>query len=271
MLGQSAATKQILLMSPDIVLPVSNKGLSEFIKDISKNSKAAEKHYSKHIISLESIIGNNAYNQWIQPLVSCSGSHKDELSAVVESIPGGMKIKQKLMFDMLPIYSAVYSATIYAQHEIPSFSLRAEMESIENRVTQTEINWANLRLFDTIASLACLDFATLEWEDIIELRENSNFIYFTNKLSELRKDEVKQAGSAHQKILGDLFQFLDEMTPQLPASILKGVICNLPLAPVNPLSVVDSVRGIAQAKIIKNRFGHLFYIQEIRKQQENKI
>ena len=141
MYGQSAVVKQALLMSRDIVLPIPKEGLNNYLIDISKSSKAAQKHYLQHMISLENIIGFKTLEYWITSLTNWLKP------TGLEMLPDFAERRKLDMHHFCSIYSALYSSNIYLKHNIPSLSLKAEMEAISGFMSQSLLEKANYRLF----------------------------------------------------------------------------------------------------------------------------
>ena len=68
--GQSWSVKKSLLLSDQIILPLTNESTSKFINDISLGNSKLSSCFSSCIASLESIIGADTYKHWVTPFTN---------------------------------------------------------------------------------------------------------------------------------------------------------------------------------------------------------
>ncbi len=265
--GQSWSVKKSLLLSDQIVLPLTNESTSKFISDISVENSKLSSCFSSCIASLESIIGADTYKHWVTPLINWFNPKYNIAMGVVpgcDSVSGVFNKMGGHIWGFYSIYSCLYSAHLYDKYGIPCLSMKEEIESLERYIETSGVEKADSSLFDTIFSLASPDVDSLSWEHIADIRSHKHFKSLMGKMTTLRSQELIKRGSAYETILKDLFSFIGDVSPNLKQSIFKGIITNLPIPPINPFGVSEAIKDIAKNKKLEKRYGYLFLLQELK-------
>lgn len=123
--------------------------------------------------------------------------------------------------------------------------------------------------FSNIISGVIPDISEYSWDEIIELRNHPYWEQFRNKISEL-SDEYLDKDTAceifNEIICKDLIEMAKNLRPQIGKSLVKGMICNIPLPiPINPVSVICTGHDIAKEIDFKKKYGWLYFYLDNKK------
>ena len=111
------------------------------------------------------------------------------------------------------------------------------------------------------------DFEQLSWDEVIALRENRFYGPFKEWYARqcVKLDAGASVNSVEQEATAALWKLTKEVQPNVTATIVKGVIGNL------PIPVFGQIYGIGSAAMdvysdvsLKNRYGWLFWLSEAR-------
>ena len=265
--GQSWSVKKSLLLSDQIILPLTNESTSKFINDISAGNNKLSSYFSSCIESLESIIGVDTYKHWVAPLANWFNPKYNIAMGVVPGCDSASGVLNKMgghIWDFYSTYSCLYSAHLYNKYGIPCLSMKEEIESLERHIETSGVEKADASLFDTIFSLASPDVDSFTWEHIADIRSHKHFKSLMEKMVTLRSQELTKQGGAYESILKDLFGFIGDMNPNVNNSIFKGILTNLPIPPVNPFGISEAIKDISKSKKIDKKYGYLFLLQELK-------
>ena len=123
--------------------------------------------------------------------------------------------------------------------------------------------------FSNIISSVIPDISEYSWDEIIELRNHPYWKQFRNKISDL-SDEYLDKDTAceifNEVICKDLVEMAKNLRPQIGKSLVKGMICNIPLPiPINPVSVICTGHDIAREIDFKRKYGWLYFYLDNKK------
>jgi hypothetical protein len=265
--GQEKSVKKSIIISPKIILPIDEVAKDRYVRDISQNSPPLMKYFSEWIISLQTLIGKAKFEEMRRLFTNIVDPNQN---VAINVVPGWDTVEHILEKSRphinyyFPIYSAFCSARLFYEHKLPSYSHIRELATIENIILGTSQIQYDARLFEKIADILCPDLELLTWDEIVEIKENKYYSEFIKHLNTLETYEKTKPGGAYYAILNDLFDFIKTVSPSLPKSILKSIICNLPIPPVNPFSIADAIREIAKNIKLQEKYAYLLLVQEIR-------
>ncbi|WOD07998.1 hypothetical protein [Marinomonas sp. GJ51-6] len=114
-------------------------------------------------------------------------------------------------------------------------------------------------------------FEDLTWDEIFELRSDKSIHNFRKVIYDL----AFYSADFHTDLLGkyqqDLWSLVTDLKPDVGTSLLGGILSNLPMPTiVNPVGIVSAFKDVAEAKYIENRYGHIFFVQNVRQLKVNK-
>ena len=110
-----------------------------------------------------------------------------------------------------------------------------------------------------LAAIDVVDYGSLSWREILELRRSPFLTEFRNKLALV---EQTQDVNIQQLLWSDLWGFAAENKPSPSKTILSGLLANLPISPLNPFSVGMALRDTAKADTQKRKYGWLYFVME---------
>lgn len=266
--GQERSVKKSLMISPNIILPLTKEATSKYVYDISGNSIALNNLFSSCIIPLEGIVGGSVYKQWRKLYANFLDPNQNIAIGNVpgwDTIHGAFEKGQGFIRETWPLYSWGCSACLFKDHGIPSFSDELEMRGMAAKIRDmTHDKKIDFNLFRVLDEIVFMNVDGLHWDQIAEIRDSKYFKAFIKTLSTLKVEEMNRPVGAHYLIIKDLFELISQSHSGLTKSILKAIFCNLPIPPINPLSVADSVNQIRQNIDIGSKYGYLFFINEVR-------
>jgi len=102
-----------------------------------------------------------------------------------------------------------------------------------------------------LATIKTVDYGSLSWQEILQLRKSAFLTEFRLKLALIEK-----AGSVNmqQELWGDLWGFAAENKPSPGKTAISGLLANLPIAPLNPFSVGAALVDTAKADTQKRKY-----------------
>ncbi len=114
----------------------------------------------------------------------------------------------------------------------------------------------------------CPDIIDIEWNDIVDLRYSPFLCDFRQKYFQLA--EKNETDKLVDHYYNGLVKLAEIVKPKPTNEIVKAILVNLPIPPINPISIVSSVNDIYKSKTLKRDFGWLFFLNEITNKEENK-
>ncbi len=119
------------------------------------------------------------------------------------------------------------------------------------------------------------DLNNVTWDEIVELRNNSCFNNFREKMIHLHK--MVHSGDINSvKELIDKLQFSEmkelllELRPSPHKFLVKAIISKIPMGlPINPISALLNTHKILKEKKILKKYGWIYFLIEIEKIQNN--
>jgi hypothetical protein len=111
------------------------------------------------------------------------------------------------------------------------------------------------------------DFERISWDEIISLRQNRFYDLFKEWYAEqcVKLDAGATSGDVAQEATAALWRLTKEVQPNVSATVVKGIIGNL------PIPVFGQIYGFGSAAVdvfsdisLKNRYGWLFWLSEAR-------
>ena len=105
----------------------------------------------------------------------------------------------------------------------------------------------------------------LTWQELFEIRCTPEAESFRRWL--YSQDWARSGNKTiQQDIIGALLEIIDDCRPNLGAELLKGVASNIPLPlPINPASVVLSLKAIGEAQQFKEKYGWSLFLRQAAK------
>ena len=107
------------------------------------------------------------------------------------------------------------------------------------------------------------DFDSLTWGQIFELREDKFIKSFRKSIRPYLEGTIPTEKAYSIKLQRDLWDFISEMKPSIMGSWMSGIFSNIPGLPFNPVGMALSAQDIEKNQQISNKFGHLFFIQNL--------
>lgn len=117
------------------------------------------------------------------------------------------------------------------------------------------------------ASYDCPDIINIEWNDIVDLRHSPYLSSFRQKFFQLvENNETDKLVDHYYK---GLIKLTEIVKPRPTKEIVKAILVNLPIPPINPISIGSSIQDIYKSKTMKRDFGWLFFLNEITTKETN--
>lgn len=112
------------------------------------------------------------------------------------------------------------------------------------------------------------DFDAYSWNEILELRNDDNIKAFRMVIYGLLQKNNNIDRMLFKKILSDLWSLVTDVKPNVRQTILEAIGSNLP-SPIgiNPIGIATSLRDICEANCLKRKFGHIFFVQQLKEKQ----
>ena len=126
-------------------------------------------------------------------------------------------------------------------------------------------------LFSEVINSRLPDLNNLTWDEIVDLRNNSCFNNFREKMIDLHKmvhsgdiNSVKESVDKLQ--FSEMKELILELRPSPHKSLIKAIISKIPMGlPINPISpLLDANKIIKEKKILK-KYGWIYFLIEIEK------
>lgn len=124
---------------------------------------------------------------------------------------------------------------------------------------------SDFRTFKDVIRVKIPDFSKMSIEKIFELKNNPFFESFRKKISflshKIAEDDVKGLKEIIEEVeLKDTKELLKIVKPNIKRTIMLSVFANLPIPPVNPLSVAHSLKSIFKKKDIIDKYGWVYFL-----------
>lgn len=109
------------------------------------------------------------------------------------------------------------------------------------------------------------DFDSLSWGEIIDLRQDKYLKAFRNVVFGIATTSEDLDPALVSKVQGDLWGLVSDAKPHMAKTFLSGFLGNLP-SPIilNPIGIASAVKDIHDAKKLEERYGHVFFINNMR-------
>jgi len=118
--------------------------------------------------------------------------------------------------------------------------------------------------FDRLEELtptAMIDFGSLPWETVLSLRSSAHIHDFRQLIREL---ELLPAGAIQKRWTRDVEEMAVLGKPSLLKIMVGGILGNLPIAPINPLSVGQSFMDYFRGEETLRRYGWVYFVMDAR-------
>lgn len=122
-----------------------------------------------------------------------------------------------------------------------------------------------------ILSIALPDLKDYSWDKIMDLRNNTFFDNFRDKISifneSTNKGDIQLSKEIFEEIKNkDMIEMLQIMRPSPNTKIIKGIASNIP-SPIgiNPVSVYTAIEDVRKDLEVKNKFGWVYFLLDTRK------
>lgn len=109
-----------------------------------------------------------------------------------------------------------------------------------------------------LAEAGVVDYGSLPWRDVLQLRSSAFIDEFRSRLRDLADGER----TVMSALWADLWNFAAENKPAPMKTIITGILGNLPLPVVNPVSIADSALAAWKAIHQQGGYGWLYFILE---------
>ena len=104
-----------------------------------------------------------------------------------------------------------------------------------------------------------VDFGSLPWKRILELRRSSFLRDFRDRLRAIPSHGDR---SVIEDLWRDLWAFARSNQPSPRKAVVGAILGNLPLNPLNPISVLQGATSVHKAQLERTRCGWLYFLLE---------
>lgn len=118
-----------------------------------------------------------------------------------------------------------------------------------------------LDLLEELVPAAMFDFGALSWAQVLELRSSSHIHDFRRLIREL---ESLPAATIRKRWRADVETMAALGKPSLRKVLVSGFLGNLPISPLNPIAIGQSVTDYFRADETLRRFGWVYFVMEAR-------
>lgn len=116
-----------------------------------------------------------------------------------------------------------------------------------------------LDLLQELVPAAMFDFGHLSWSQILDLRSSTHVHDFRRHIREL---ELLPAATIRQRWHDDIETMAALGKPSLGKVLVSGILGNLPISPLNPIAIGQSVTDYFRSDETLRRFGWVYFVME---------
>ncbi len=116
-------------------------------------------------------------------------------------------------------------------------------------------------LFEELTPTAMIDFGSLPWATVLDLRSSAHIHDFRQLIREL---ESLPAGAIQERWTRDVEEMAALGKPSLLKILVGGILGNMPIAPINPLSVGQSFMDYFRGEETLRRYGWVYFVMDAR-------
>jgi hypothetical protein len=260
--GGTMVIKQPLMMARQIVLPLRERVLQQYLAKCSGGVPEIQEHLAGCLVPLESIVGRDTYDCWLQELTSWHDPKKNSAidsffrSASVDGIIGVVGMARLWPFQV--ICSSFFSNEIYRKFCIPSFVIPWEVEIIDKNLKCIVQLDRDHDVTKCLAKMACPDLDALSWEEIVALRDSQEFGRSLDKLPEFGNEAlIGGSGCMPFAVWNKHVDCVVHAKPNIPKSSLKPIFCEFPFNPFRAPWSGDSPSQVAEPDSGARQYGYL--------------
>lgn len=261
--GGTRVIKQPLMMARQIVLPLSERVLQRHLAEFSDGAPEIHEHLAGCLVPLESIVGGDTYDRWMQELTTWHDPKKNAAidsilrSASVDGVVGVVGMSRVWPFHVL--CSSFFSNSIYREFCIPSFVMPWELEIIDKNLKYIVSLEGRHDVAKCLSKMTCPDLDALSWKEIVELRKNQKFSRSLDRLPESVNEALTGSGCVPIAGWNDHVDCVTHAKPSTPNSCLQAIFCDLPLNPFSSPWSGDSLLQVPGPHSGVTRYGYLLF------------